>query len=76
MHQKRLGTTRLYKNTQFKYFKKQMSCVKIPAILSTVPDLSSVVILKQHRENRAEYFLSNLLVFWMDNLVHFGVCVM
>jgi len=53
-----------------------MSCVKIPAILSTVPDLSSVVILKQHRENRAEYFLSNLLVFWMDNLVHFGVCVM
>ena len=30
----------------------QMRCVKIPAILPTAPDLSSVVIRKQHRENR------------------------
>ena len=30
----------------------QMRFVKIPAILSTAPDLSCVVIRKQHRENR------------------------
>jgi len=33
-----------------------MNFVKILAILSTVPDLSSVVILERHRENREEYF--------------------
>jgi len=31
-----------------------MHFVKIPAILSTVPDLSSVVLLERHRENRDE----------------------
>jgi len=30
----------------------QMRFVKIPAILSTAPDLSCVVIRKQHKENR------------------------
>jgi len=30
----------------------QMHFVKIPAILSTAPDLSCVLIRKQHRENR------------------------
>jgi len=29
-----------------------MHFVKIPTILSTVPDLSCVLIRKQHRENR------------------------
>ena len=29
-----------------------MRFVKIPAILSTAPDLSCVVISKRHRENR------------------------
>jgi len=50
-----------------------MQFVKIPAILSTVSDLSSVVILKWHRENREEYILSNLPVFWVDHYI--SVCV-
>jgi len=37
-----------------------MRFAKIPSILSTVPDLSCMVIFKQHRENREEYSLSNL----------------
>ena len=37
-----------------------------------VPDLSSVVILKRHRENREEYILSNLPVFWVDYYI--SVC--
>jgi len=46
-----------------------MRFVKIPSILSTVPDPSSVVILMRHRENREEYFLSNLHVFWVDHYI-------
>jgi len=33
-----------------------MNFVKISAILSTVPDLSSVIILERHRENIEEFF--------------------
>jgi len=33
-----------------------MRFVKITAFLSTVPDLSSVVILKRRRENRRVFF--------------------
>jgi len=47
-----------------------MRFVKILAILSTVPDLSSVALLKRHRENREE--LSNLPVFWVDHYI--SVC--
>jgi len=50
-----------------------MRFVKIPAIMSTVPDLSSVVLHKLHRENRKEYFLSNLPVFWVDHYI--SVCL-
>jgi len=34
-----------------------MHFVKIPAILSTVPDLSSVAILERHRQNRGRVLL-------------------
>jgi len=50
-----------------------MRFVKIQVILSTVSDLSSVVILKRHSENRGDYFLSNLPLFWVDHYI--SVCV-
>jgi len=46
----------------------QMCFVKIPAILSTAPDLSFVEIRKQHRENRDnQYCLATI-----NNLLYFG----
>ena len=46
----------------------QMRSVKIPSILSTAPDLSCVVICKQHRENRDNQYC------WatINNLPYFG----
>jgi len=45
-----------------------MRFVKIPAILSTRPGLSFVVIRKRHRENRdisiVKATINNLPVFW------------
>jgi len=49
-----------------------MHLVKIPAIWSTVPDLSSVVILKRHRVNREEYFFKYP---FLGGSLHSGVCV-
>ena len=46
---------------------------KNTAILSTAPDLRSVVILKRHRENREKHFLSNLPLFWVDHYI--SACV-
>ena len=46
----------------------RMRFVKIPAILSTAPDLSCVVIRKQHRENKDNQYC------WatINNLPYFG----
>jgi len=54
-----------------------MCFVKIPAILSTAPDLRFVVIRKQHREDRDNQYclatINNLPIFW---LIHYiSVCV-
>jgi len=55
----------------------QMRFVKIPPILSTVPDLSSVVIRKRHRENRETMIVKPQLivlpVFWLSQNI--SVCV-
>jgi len=45
-----------------------MRFVKLPAILSTVPDLNCVVIRKRHRENRETMSIVTpqfLPVFWL-----------
>ena len=49
---------------------------KIPAILSTVPELSCVVIRKQHRENRETITIVNQQYFFriLAGSLHFGVC--
>jgi len=54
-----------------------MRFVKIPAILSTEPDLSRVVIRKRQRENRETISivkpqLINLPVFWLIRYI--SVC--
>ena len=55
-----------------------MRFVKIPAILSTAPDLSCVVIRKQHRESRETIstVTTQLIIcpILADSL-HPGVCV-
>ena len=45
-----------------------MRFVKIPAILSTAPDLSCAVIRKQHRENRDSQYCQATI----NNLPNFG----
>ena len=53
-----------------------MRFVKIPAILSIVPDLSCVVIRKRHRENRKTMSIVTpqfLPVFWLANYI--SVCM-
>ena len=55
-----------------------MRFVKTPAILSTAPDLSCVVIRKRHRVNRDNmYCLAtiNTLPHILADSLHFGVCV-
>jgi len=54
-----------------------MRFVKIPAIVSTVPDLSCVVICKQHRENRETISIAkqhNFSVFWLSHYISVCVC--
>jgi len=46
----------------------QMRFVKIPAILSTAPDLRSIVIRKRHRENRDNQYCQATI----NNLPYFG----
>jgi len=55
-----------------------MRFVKIPAILSTAPDLSFVEIRKQNRENRETIsIVKPQLIFCpiLADSLHFGVCV-
>jgi len=55
----------------------QFRFVKIPAILSTAPDLSCVVIGKQHRESRGNQYCKPQLIIYpiLADSLHFGVCV-
>jgi len=54
-----------------------MRFVKIPAILSTAPDLSCAIIRKQHRETETISIVKPQLIICpiLDNSLHFGVCV-
>jgi len=54
-----------------------MRFVKTPAILSTAPDLSCVVIRKQNRENRDNqdcYATLIIALFWMIRYISVCVC--
>jgi len=54
-----------------------MRFVKIPVILSTVPDLSFIVIRKRHRENRETIsIVKPQFPRVLTGSLHFGVCVM
>jgi len=54
----------------------QIRFVKKPAILSTAPNLSFVVIPKQHRKNRDSIVKPQLMICpILADLLHFGVCV-
>jgi len=52
-----------------------MRFVKIPAILSKVPDLSCVIFRKWHRENRETISIVKPLSRILAGLLHLGVCV-
>jgi len=55
-----------------------MRSVKIPAILSTAPDLSCFVIRKQHRERREAISIVKpqlIICPILADSLHFGLCV-